>query len=72
MKVNCPGKAATVDKTAKVESNGKGVPNKTVKFQVCKAVKEDGAPAGTERMSAILNKRCQIYYYVDTMASKAW
>ena len=34
MKVNCPGKAAAVDKTAKVESNGRGVSNKTVKFQV--------------------------------------
>ena len=36
-----------------------------------KAVKDGEAPAGTERMSAILNKRVQVYFSVDTMASKS-
>ena len=70
MKVNCPGKTAG-DKTAKVEGNGGGAPSKAVRFQVSKAVKEGGAPTGTKRISAILNKRVQIYFSVDTMASKS-
>ena len=60
-----------MDKTAKVEGNGGGAASKTVRFQVSKAVRDGQAPAGTERMSAILNKRVQVYFSVDTMASKS-
>ena len=61
----------TVDKTVKVEGNGGGPTSKSVRFQVSKAVKDGKATVGTERMSAILNKRVQVYFLVDTMASKS-
>ena len=70
MKVNCPGKTA-VDKTAKVEGNGGGAASEAVRFQVSKAVRDGQAPAGTERISAILNKRVQVYFSVDTITSKS-
>ena len=49
-------KAAAVDKTAKLEGNGR-VAKKTVKFQINKAVKHEGASVVTERMS------CKIYFW---------
>ena len=58
---NCPDKGVTaVDKTAKLEGNGRAAAKKLVKFQVSKAVKHEGASADTERMSATLNGRCKI------------
>ena len=59
-------------KTVKQESNNEKSSLKSVKFQVSKAVKHDGDAAGTERMSAKLNEKCEIYFsVVDTMASKS-
>ena len=54
-----------------MEGNGGGAPSKAARFQVSKAVKDGEASAGTERMSAILNKRVRVYFSVDTMASKS-
>ena len=57
--MQCPDKkVATKDKTVKLESDGK-------------AAKKEGEIAGTERMSAKLNGKCDIYFSVDTMASKS-
>ena len=71
MKINCPSITKAVDKTAKAEGNGGGASSKSVRFQVSKAVRGGGAKGGTERMSAILNKRVQVYFSADTMASKS-
>ena len=60
-------KAVTKDKTVKQECYVKSS-LKSVKFQVSKAVKQDGDSAGTERMTAKLNGKCEIYFSVDTMA----
>ena len=43
----------------------------TRKFQVSNAVKHDGDTAGTERMTAKLNGKCDMYFSVDTMALKS-
>ena len=55
----------------KKESDDGKPPQKQVKFQVSKAVRQERATDGTERITAKLNGKCEVYFSVDTMASKS-